>query len=612
MADPVTIESPTAPIKYIAELFKQVSWTPTLSNAPNNISRDANVYHFSLAPLITDPTNYWIVWGGTFDNPIDFGIQVYMGQFLTRATTVEALQAVENSFFVDEINYICYINISKKPWQYVPAYAALYANPGSTFASAPKNENNLSDIYYGPIRAEPKLIPPTLKNALADEISGINVYNTFNIVIDNSDGAYDGLDILSYYNTPLVVSKASFEVQSINDFNRIRSGLVSDIQVDFNKMMVEAVDQLYALDTSFCRKFTVAEFPDIDAKIVNTDIPVGWGVLRNVPLIEIDRDTGSPVTWIDYIAIDPNYITAASAIYDQDGNSLTFTFNAGTGVIRATQLDGGGTVIEAESADITGSTSNKIGQIIIDALSGNENLPYVSGIWDITETNSYLTLCASANIYFESGSTRDLVKLALRNDIAFLIQKNNGLLTIRQWGQSYNTHHIPEWMITQRPTKNFRSAYKTFMSTAEVKYMQNFKDDTWERTVVDESMELSIFEKYRRSFKPTFYTNLSNGTEAANLATRLLERFGEFRETIQIGVGVDTFGVDLLDRVDVEASINGREFSEYSRWIVKEADPGQDVLVLEGTLISWVLTFDGADATLDDYLFAVAGRGIVE
>jgi hypothetical protein len=86
----------------------------------------------------------------------------------------------------------------------------------------------------------------------------------------------------------------------------------------------------------------------------------------------------------------------------------------------------------------------------------------------------------------------------------------------------------------------------------------------------------------------------------------MLDRFGEVRETIKIGIGLDTFGINLLDTIEYEGYINDREFSEYSTWIVKEADPGQDEIVMEGLEITYLMTFDGEPAKIDQSYWGVS------
>jgi hypothetical protein len=598
------------PIKYVAELFRIDDFNPRSAIADSVFDRKYNIYAFSVAPNITDPDNYWIQWGGYFDNYTGYGIQLFFGQFLTEVFLTSSLQSTENSFYVDTVNSLVYINITYKPFQYSSAFSALYDNSNSTFSTAPRDPENLSDIYYGNVRAYPRMETPSIKNKLNDVISGIVVYNDFSIDIDNHDGLFDGLDITEYFNTPVQVSKVVGEATTLAEFNRIRYGTVQDIKVTFDALEIKGVDQIYLMNKSFCRKADIALYPNISDTNLNKEIPVAWGPVLGVELIEVNRDTADPATWAEYIALDSDYITSVQAVYDDDGNEFTlttdYTFDTSTGIIKIIKVDGDGEVIDAETADVTGQASCKLGQVVIDALSRNENLAYVEGIWDITETNKYLAICPDVGFYFDGGTTRELVQGVLKNDIAFLIQKNNGLLTIRRWGETYDTHTIQTYLTTQKPEKDFEDASKYYCSTAKIMSGKNHASGNYTAIYIDDTREDEIFENYRRSYTAEFETDLTDDGDIEDLAERVLERFGEVRETLSVGVGSDTFQINLLDTVKYEAWINeDRAFSEYSEWIVKECDPGQDIITMEGTKITYLLSFDGDYAMIQNSLFEV-------
>lgn len=596
------------PVKYIAELFQTNQWPPKLAIQNSVYAGVSHIFSFSIAPLVTedtDPTNYWIVWGGYFDNPYGYGLQVYMDSFLTEVFLPSNLLVIEKSFYIDEINNICYMNIPKNPWRYFSEYASIYGNVYSTFTTAPKNESNLSDIFYDIVKVEPTMEIPSLENGLNECLGGVTTYDSFTISLDNTDGRYDGRDILAYFNTPLQISKSTENPTHISDFDRIRYGLVTDITVDFEKMEIEATDPFYMMTTEYCRKFTTDEFPNIEDSVVGDDIPVGWGVLEGIEPIEVDKDTADPATWIDYIALDKSHITSVEGVYDEDGNSLSHTFYPATGIIRVTSVDGDGKVIEAEYMNVTGKTDCNIGEIITEILAQNENLTYIEGIWDVTETDAYIAYAPDLSYYFDGGTTKDIIEDVLKNDIAFLIRKNDGRLTIRRWGETYINHQLESWVTTQKPTKNFEDATEYFCSTARVKYKPFYIDDIFQNSYTNDENERDIYARYRRSYTAEFETNLTTATDAEDLADRIMARFGDVRETVEVGLGVNTFDVDLLDTVDIELTVNDREFSKYSRWIVKKCDPGQDVLTMEGILIFNPLTFDGVQATLDGLPFVV-------
>lgn len=276
-------------------------------------------------------------------------------------------------------------------------------------------------------------------------------------------------------------------------------------------------------------------------------------------------------------------------------------------MIRVTELDGDGEVIEAEYVNATGKADNSVGDIIIDALATNENTPYIEGIWDLTETDYYLSICPDVSLFFDEGTTKDLLNKVLKNDNAFLIQKNDGLLTIRRWGELYTTHQIPSWLITKKPAKDFRDATKFYCSSARIFYNLFQQGDDYQRIHRDDSRDRELFERYRKQYEADFETDLILEADAIDLASRLLDRFGEVRETIRCGVGVNTFEINPLDKVEIDFDINDRRFSGYTSFIVKSIDPGQDEIIMEGEEIYYQLTFDDETATLDDTPWYVAG-----
>ncbi len=595
------------PVRFIAELFEPDQYPPTLAIADSVFSREYSIYAFSIAALIDDYENYWIAWGGTFDNPTNPGIQIYMDIFLTQVFLASALVAVKNSFWVDTENDIVYMHIDKNPWQYHKAYASLYGNVLSTFATAPKNQVNPSDNKYGPVTARPVMEIPALSTELNDIISGVITYDTFTLTADNADGHYDAFEIVNYFNTPLKVSKSSTGAELIEDFNQIRYGIVNDIKVEFGQIIVEASDQFYTMSTPYCNTFSKEIYPNISDSDANDDIPVAWGAVKHVKPVEVDKDTTAPATWIDYIALDPDYITSVEAVYDNDGNALSFTFNPLTGIIRVTSVDDDGEVIDAAYVNATGLADCNIGEIITYALAKKENIQYIAGLWDLEETDYYISIAADIGFYFDGGTTRELIEAVLKNDNAFLIQKNDGTLTIRRWGIEYDTHQIPSWTFTDKPKKNFEDAMRQYCSSVKVKYNRLENEDDWSSSYLDDSQEMFNFERYRKSYLAEIETCLTAEADAIALAGRLLERFGEVRETLEFALGVDTFEINLLDTIEIEPCVNDREFSQYSKWIVKRIDPGQDTIAAEGIDKYYTLTFDDTPAELDTVRWYVAG-----
>lgn len=556
-----TLEQRRNTAKYIAELYERFEWSPRVAMQDEFCAGESNIYSFSVAPIITDPTNYWIAWGGYFDNYPGLGLQLFFKEFLKEQVSFANMLVTELSFYVETSNNRVYINIPVNPWEYDKSQTALFANDNSSYSTAPKDENNLSDIFYDNVKVPAIMRVPSVNSKLSNSISGVVVYNGMDIELQNQDGMFDAFDIIRFFNTPIKISKTTNNAQRIIDFNTIRRGIINDITVSFDSVRISASDDIYRFEKEVCRRVNTIEFPSATENIDEL-IPIGWGILNGIELIPLWETGGN----FYYIALDKSHITAVSAVYDDSGASQTFSFSSASGIISTT--------VEVKTADVTGRTNSRIGKIITDVLQEIENLSFIEGVFDITETNAYTAISPLLNFYYEGGTSKDLIQDVLKNDIAFLIQKNDGRLTLRRWGVTYESHSIESWLTTQKPEKDFADASKFYASSVSVNYSNGI--------TVDASRELELFEKYKRSYTATIDTVIRNKTDADNLATRFLARFGDVKETLRVGFGVDIYQVNLLDTIMYNAIINGRLFSNYTTWIVKECDPAQDILILEG------------------------------
>ena len=548
------------PAKYITQLFRETDFDPRSALSVDGCAGIKDIYALSIAPLVTDPENYWIEWGGYFDNPIGFGWQVYLQFFLTQADSFNAMIAGLGSFYVDVTNNLIYIHSELPLWLYFLRDVALYSDDSSAFSTAVKNESNPSDVYYGLVKSLSIMAIPSFSSELSNVIGGVIKYDKFSITLFNQDGYFDSRDIINYFNTPIRVLKSTNNAQTLSEFKKIRSGVIDDISVSFESVQISGSDTVYQMSNSVCRTISTEEFPYADENI-GANIPIGWGLLRDVELTLLWESGGTYY----YLALDKDWITDVSTCYDDDGVSRAFSFNSITGVISSSY--------ELATANVTGRTDRRIGTIIKELLVEFESFPFVDGVWDVEETQSYIDISADINFYVNDGTTKTAIENVLKNDIAFLIQKTNGLLTIRRWGEIYDVFNIPSWTITEKPLKDFADAYKYYCSSVRISYYNG--------SVLDDSMEAELYELYRKRYRANLSTVLRYAVDTEDLAERFLDRFANVKETLTVGFGCDTYQINLLDRINVVLEINGRKFSDYTSWTVKKINPGQDQVTLE-------------------------------
>jgi hypothetical protein len=323
-------------------------------------------------------------------------------------------------------------------------------------------------------------------------------------------------------------------------------------------MTVTNADIFRTLEEPVCR--SVKDVFPTASENGDKNLPVVYGAVT-IPLIKI----GS----LRYVAGEN--IVSRSAVYDKDGNSISSSFSGG--VIT--------TSVEAAYAVVTGNSNNRIGQIITELIANKAGLLYINSFWDVTETNTYRNSSPVINIAFTDGTVNTAVKKALSSDTAFLIQKNDGRFTLREWGKTYKTFTIEKWQITKYPTKDYNSAQKNYQSSCIINYNYNFQTKNFVNSYLYNTNEYSSEQLYGKLVRKEFDTYLTNSSNANALAVKLNKRFLILKENVQVAVGRDTSEINLLDKIKFELNINGRVISKYTDWVVIEIDPAQDVLLLE-------------------------------
>jgi hypothetical protein len=535
-----------------------LAFTPT-----NDVSRIYNVYESYLGNYPTD--TYWTDWGGWYDNPILNQIELYIGgHYLIRVNSLADCCSQEWSIYDESTAGMVYVNVPRNTWLYddiVTSYRKVVS-----FLSGPKNPNNPSDDLFNNEHWPVRLEVPKFTVKLSDVINGLTKYSTFDFTLHNDDGYFDDLEATNFFNSPSYIKKTWKENPQVEDFITIRYGMVETIKIDDKTMTISCADLFRTLEEPVS-KVVKDIFP---TAIENTDknLPVIYGEVK-IPLIEIfkrtDEDAGQ------YVAGEN--ISSILEVYNKDGSPVAFTSDANF-IITSSEEN-------VESALVIGNINNRIGEIVKDLIISKTNIAYVETFWDITETNVYIANSPIINIVFTGGTIREAIKNTLMSDMAFLIQKNDGRFTLRQWGEIYNTFDIPNWKITKFPSKNYSEAQKNYLSSCLIQYNYDVVEKIYTGTLlynVDESKAESVYSKLVRK---EFNTYLTSETDAFNLGKKLSDRFSTLRETIQISLGQDTSEINLLDTIKLAISVNGRVFSKNAVWIVKEIDPAQDILTLE-------------------------------
>jgi len=427
-----------------------------------------------------------------------------------------------------------------------------------------------------------RLAVPDFTVKLSEAISGVILHQTFSLTLANTDGFFDGYGMDDLFNVPVRIKKATVENPGMDDFIEIRRGLVETVRKTLECMEITATDKLRSFEEPVCDVFRKGDFDDIDIddEIIGREKPVIYGeVITDGIMIKDNSEAAEPRDRFIAYYIAEN-VRRVRDLYDREGKPITYhDYNAEKGILRLPEPVNS-PLRELGSLKAFGGP-NTIGRVITDLLERKSGFRYNAANFDMEETNNYRERSAPINIKFTGGEVKQAVETCLKSDMAYLIQKNDGRLTVRRYRGGYAKHDIPAWALTQKPAKDYDFAQKMFFSSCVVRYDYDYIQGQHRHAHLNDKDEAN--QVYDKIFRMFFETYLSMPENATGLSDLLSGRFNRLHETVRLGVGVDTAGMNLLDTVRFEGGIdvNGRKFSRCENWVIREINPSQDKLVLE-------------------------------
>jgi hypothetical protein len=521
----------------------------------NAVSRKYNIYETYTGPHIENC--YWYDWGGWNDIIVVNQMQLYIADH-TLVTVYSLSDCCDTpwSIFDESTAGMIYVNVPEHIWLYENAMTSFKSV--INFTSGPKNSYNPSDDIYNDEHWPVRLETPKLTVKLSDVINGLTKYSTFDFTLWNNDGYFDNAEVANFFNSPAYIKKTWIDNPAPDDFIPIRYGIVETIKIDDKTMYVSCGDMFRTLEEPI--SIVVKNMFSIALENLDENLPVVYGTIKIKP-IKIDEN----------IYVAGENITGCSGAYNSEGEIVAYSFK--DGIIT--------TAGEIDSVVVTGNTSNRIGDIIVDLISTKTNITYVESFWDILETNKYKAISPRINICFKGGTVKSAITNALSSDMVFLIQKNNGRFTLRKWGNEYRKFNISNWQITKFPTKDFTDAQTNYFSSCSIGWNYDYYEGEYINIYLFAANEKQAKRTYNKIVRKEFETNLTNENDCKKLAGELSSRFSTLKEKVNVSVGCDTSEINLLDTVELDLTINNRVFSNKKTWIVKEIDPAQDTLTLE-------------------------------
>ncbi|MDR0527695.1 MAG: hypothetical protein LBG79_07775 [Spirochaetaceae bacterium] len=569
-------------IRFLAEIaFRSaVDLHPTPS--PNH-SRNKNIYYLDIA--LAPANSYWKEkFGGTFNEYTGTQIELYYSQFLRHVNTMDEVLTYEYTFWINPADYKVYFNIPKHPWLY-PQYEVGGEQVLPFISSALKPDNPSHNVVRG-VPAQTRLELPNFTVKLSDSISGVVLNQSFDLVLHNDDGYFDNDAEWNLFNTPVHLKKAVVENPSYSDFREIRSGLAASTSTKFDEFRISVEDKIRSLDDPVCNTIKQEDFPNYTLleSAIGKNIPVLYGRKRIKPeKIWEEKNAAGNVIKARYMLAE--YIQSCEEAYDKDGNRITGNLTLENHqVLYNTKLDADGKLIEVSEVVIRSANFTNNAGVIKDILEKKSNIPFEETFWDISDYYKYYGSNAPfINIIFTSGDVKKAIADILKSDMAYFLQLSDGRFTVRRYGIIYGGHHIDSSMLTQKPEKNYDYAHNNYFSSCAIKYAYTGTNKETYKTFLYDENKAAAENKYRRKRFTEFETDIdiSEGDNVRELAQLLGQRYSTMRQRIKAALAIDTTGMELLDIVTMDLTVNGRKFSNADKFIITEINHAQDILTLE-------------------------------
>jgi len=550
-------------IRYLLEVMgnREFQIFPT---AVNEYPKNYNLYYIDLRDYPTE-NNYWLDWGGYFDNYIGTQLELYYNDRLLRKVyEIDEVKTVPYTMFV--LPDKCLLNIPSHPWHYPDSKQ--YGNTMLYFLSTSLKENNpsYSVIRKGLDIAKINLNIPNFSIKLSDSVNGIMLNQGLTVSLNNNDGFFDDETKWNMYNYPIYLKRSNADNPEYSDFKIIRSGLIENTTTTMDTFHINIADRFKAMNEPICKIITRELFPYVEFGVENDtgkNLPIIYGT-KKVKLLKLNETTFTVAEYVNNII----------SVIDRDNNELQYSFNANENIITTSE--------KAVEAIITGYTDNRIGEIIKHLIVSRTDIEYLSTYFEISEMENYTINSPRINILIDNGNVRNAIQNVLKSDMAYFFQKINDKFTIRKYGEFYNSHDIESWLLTdiKKPEKTFDKANDNYFSNCVIKY--NFTDNNTFNSFFFNENEAELKNKYNNKIvSRTFETDLIDVEDARKLAVLLSKRYSTLKQTIKISVGANTNNFELLDYINIELKINGREFSKVKNYFIKEINPSQDILTLE-------------------------------
>lgn len=401
--------------------------------------------------------------------------------------------------------------------------------------------------YYEPLVKS----VPNIDQSKDPQFYGVIRINTGNVVFNNESAYFDNFKQLGLYGQEIAV-KQGYEGLDYDDFEYATVGTIDGYSFTHKDFTIKIADKRKRLTAKLPKNLlTLTEFPYLNSSNVNKPKPIGFGNVKNAPLICLNETQTPTPTYYTYLLSDTEFgdIYSLSAVYC-DGTLVSaadYFYVASTGILSVKSATVGSNKTEVTATFCPLAIYNSF-EIIKWLILKYDNTAYIDANYDIAACGIVQADAQRSSEYITEQT--DLLKVIERlcddSSIVFF-PLDDGRYSARLYDpdRSANiTIENDEWI--SDPSVN--APEDTFLSEVTIRYDKDWKNDKYSH-YVNTSYKTDAVTRYRREQPKEISTTLELEAGAIAKSEAIMSYSSNIQEIVKRKIKMQHPSLTIMDFV---------------------------------------------------------------
>jgi len=477
---------------------------------------------------------------------------------LIRVENIEALRALTDAFFFDDLTQVLYLKTTSVDLPPSVVYSSIVLGVTKGYSN---NSGYYGSLYYdGRVKSIPQI------NTDRDSLYyGKISFEGGSTSLINTDGFFDKFGSEDYYGSEVRILFGGDDID-VSEYETVYTGYVEDYKFSSDKIIINYKDSRKQLSTSVpVNRFNLIDYPDLDDGNNGEALPIGYGSIKKAVAICTNEALEEQTTY-DFKFIDTSLrsIKSISKVYvnnksvaftNPDIENGSFSLAGWDGVDEYTVFESGDTVTVSFEGyvedDGTTLMDNPI-DIIQDLLVNYSAISFNSAFFNLVEweeARAGLDQKIGLSIA-EPKEIIDAIGEISSSVLGLFIVQGDGKFSFKMRdtsAESVTTINIDS--LVKPSAVDLPS--KEYLNSVRVKYNRSWESEKGS-FYLDDSKKEELFNIYRSNVEKEFETVLSEKADAVIFATDALETFGGIKPTYTIFTKTQNMPFNVGQNINLE------------------------------------------------------------